>query len=100
VVGGSLGTGASWKWYAGGCASGSSIGTGTTLSVNPTTTTTYFVRAEGDCGNTTCASVQVTVNPATVGGTVASDQTICSGSQPAGFSLNGNIGAVVKWQKS
>jgi hypothetical protein len=101
VVGGSLGTGASWKWYAGGCGGGSSIGTGSTISVSPSATTTYYVRAEGDCGNTTCASVQVTVNPATVGGSVALDQTICSGNQPSGnFTLSGNVGSVVKWQKS
>ncbi|TMI88206.1 MAG: hypothetical protein E6H06_19265, partial [Bacteroidetes bacterium] len=101
VVGGSLGTGASWKWYAGGCGSGSSIGSGTTINVSPATTTTYFVKAEGDCGNSACASVQVTVNPATVGGSVAADQTICSGSQPSGsFTLSGNVGTVVKWQKS
>jgi PKD domain-containing protein/Ig-like domain-containing protein len=101
VVGGSLGTGAAWKWYVGGCGSGASIGTGPTISVHPTTTTTYYVRAEGDCGNSDCASVQVTVNPISVGGTVAADQTICSGSQPSGnFTLSGNVGSVVKWQKS
>src|SRR6266404_3056266 len=101
VTGGSLGTGASWKWYAGGCGSGSSIGTGATINVSPAITTTYYVRAEGDCGNSGCASVQVTVNPATVGGSVAADQTICSGSQPSGnFTLSGNVGTVVKWQKS
>jgi hypothetical protein len=83
VVGGSLGTGASWKWYKDGCASGASIGTGATISVNPTQTTTYFVRAEGDCNNTACASVQVGVNPASFGGTLASDRTICAGSDAA-----------------
>jgi PKD repeat protein len=101
VTGGSLGSGASWKWYAGGCGTGTSIGTGTTINVSPTQTTIYYVRAEGDCGNSNCASVQVTVNPATVGGSVAADQTICSGSQPSGnFTLSGNVGTVVKWQKS
>jgi hypothetical protein len=61
VTGGSLGTGASWKWYTGGCENGTYIGTGATINVNPQTTTTYFVRAEGDCGNTTCVYVTVTV---------------------------------------
>src|SRR4030095_818727 len=70
VVGGSLGTGASWKWYLGGCGTGTSIGTGATINVNPATTTTYYVRAEGDCGTTDCASVQVVVNPISVGGTL------------------------------
>jgi hypothetical protein len=59
--GGSLGTGASWVWYSGSCG-GSNVGTGTSVSVSPASTTTYYVRAEGPCGNTTCASVTVSVN--------------------------------------
>lgn len=59
---GSLGTGASWKWYTGSCG-GTLIGTGATLSnIAINTTTTYYVRAEGTCNTTTCASVTVTVN--------------------------------------
>ncbi|HEX6168463.1 MAG TPA: PKD domain-containing protein [Chitinophagaceae bacterium] len=100
VVGGSLGTGASWKWYKDGCASGASIGTGAMISVNPTQTTTYFVRAEGDCNNTACASVQVSVNPASFGGTLASDRTICAGSNVGLLSLTGNIGSIVRWEYS
>jgi hypothetical protein len=100
VVGGSLGTGASWKWYKDGCASGTSIGTGATISVNPTQTTTYFVRAEGDCNNTACASVQVAVNPASVGGTLASDRTVCGGSNGGLLSLTGNIGSILRWEYS
>ena len=100
VTGGSLGTGASWKWYVGGCASGASIGNGTTINVNPSQTTTYFVRAEGDCNNTTCASVQVTVNAASAGGTLASDKTICAGSNSGLLSLSGNIGSILRWEGS
>ena len=61
VQGGSLGTGASWKWYAGGCGQGGVVGTGSSISVEPTQTTTYYVRAEGDCNTTPCASVTVSV---------------------------------------
>jgi PKD repeat protein len=61
VVGGTLGNGASWKWYSGSCG-GTSEGVGATITVSPTATTTYYVRAEGDCNNTACASVTVTVN--------------------------------------
>jgi PKD repeat protein len=101
LTGGSLGSGASWKWYVGSCGSGSSIGTGTTINVVPAQTTTYYVRAEGDCGNTNCASVQVTVNPTSVGGSVAAVQTICSGNQlNSNLTLTGNTGTVIKWQKS
>ena len=100
VTGGTLGTGASWVWYAGGCASGSSIGSGASINVSPSQTTTYYVRAEGDCGNTSCATVQVIVNAATVGGTLSPNRTICSGSNSGLLSLSGNVGSVVRWESS
>jgi len=62
VAGGALGAGASWFWYAGSCG-GTQIGSGASINVSPDTTTTYFVRAEGDCNVTDCASVTVTVLP-------------------------------------
>jgi Ig-like domain CHU_C associated/Secretion system C-terminal sorting domain len=61
VVGGSLGTGAAWRWYSTSCG-GTLIGTGATISVTPLVTTTYFVRAEGNCNTTTCQPVTVTIN--------------------------------------
>jgi Ig-like domain CHU_C associated/Right handed beta helix region len=59
VSGGSLGTGASWRWYSGTCG-GTAIGTGASINVTVSNTTTFFVRAEGACNTTTCASVMVT----------------------------------------
>ena len=61
VTGGSLGSGASWKWYSGSCG-GTAVGTGASIVVTPAATTTYFVRAEGACNTTLCASVTVTVD--------------------------------------
>ncbi|MBN2765096.1 MAG: T9SS type A sorting domain-containing protein [Paludibacteraceae bacterium] len=61
VTGQSLGTNAQWKWYSGSCG-GTSVGTGTLINVTPTTTTTYYARAEGDCNTTDCVSFTVTVN--------------------------------------
>lgn len=61
ITGGSLGSGATWRWYSGSCG-GTLVGTGATLIVTVNTTTTYFVRAEGPCNTTTCASVTVAVN--------------------------------------
>ncbi|MBK8609256.1 MAG: putative Ig domain-containing protein [Chitinophagaceae bacterium] len=61
VTGGSLGSGASWKWYSGSCG-GTLVGTGATITIPVSATTTYFVRAEGTCNTTTCVSVSVTVN--------------------------------------
>jgi hypothetical protein len=59
ITGGTLGTGASWRWYTGSC-SGTLVGTGASISVTPAVTTTYYVRAEGTCNTTACQ--QVTVN--------------------------------------
>ncbi|MCX6275151.1 MAG: HYR domain-containing protein [Bacteroidetes bacterium] len=61
--GGSLGTGASWVWYEGGCGTGGSIGTGASITITPATNGAhvYFVRAQGACGNTACVSVTVNV---------------------------------------
>lgn len=65
VQGGSLGTNAVWKWYRNSCGD-TLIGTGTMISVLPSETTTYYVRAEGDCNITSCAQVTLTVNPCVI----------------------------------
>lgn len=61
ITGGSLGTSATWQWYSGSCG-GTPVGSGASLSVTPSVTTTYYVRAEGSCNNTACQQVTVTVN--------------------------------------
>lgn len=82
VAGGSLGTGATWKWYTGSCG-GTLVGSGATLSVSPTANTTYFVLAQGACNTTTCVSVAVTVNPVPFAIATPASQTICSGTAPS-----------------
>ncbi|MEZ5006978.1 MAG: T9SS type A sorting domain-containing protein [Chitinophagales bacterium] len=61
AVGGSLGTGATWKWYSD-AGFTTSVGSGSPLTVYPTGNTTFYVRAEGDCNNTLDRSVAVIVN--------------------------------------
>jgi hypothetical protein len=61
VTGGTFGTNAVYRWYAGGCGTGVSVGTGTTITVSPSSSTTYYVRIEGDCNVTSCVSVAVPV---------------------------------------
>jgi len=61
ITGGTLGTNASWKWYTG-SAGGTLVGTGSTLTVTPSVTTTYYVRAEGDCNTSTDQSVTVFIS--------------------------------------
>ena len=99
VSGGSLGTGAQWKWYAGSCG-GALVGIGATVLVNVSSTTTYYVRAEGDCNVTamrihnsncntsstdpTTATSNAPVNGICLGGTVTltvSGGTLGSGSK-------------------
>ncbi|MFM7672591.1 MAG: beta strand repeat-containing protein [Bacteroidota bacterium] len=63
TVGGTLAPGASWVWYSGSCG-GTRVGTGATLTLTGvSTSTTYFVRAEGGtCSNSACVSTTVTIN--------------------------------------
>jgi uncharacterized protein (TIGR02145 family)/uncharacterized repeat protein (TIGR02543 family) len=62
VTDGTLGTGGDWKWYKQSCG-GTAVGSGASIQVTPTSITTYYVRAEGVCGKTDCASVTVTFKP-------------------------------------
>ncbi len=77
VTGGVLNDAANWQWYSGSCG-GTPEGSGTTIAVSPSVTTTYYARGEGGCLAGPCASVTVTVNPmpnVTASGT----STICEG---------------------
>jgi hypothetical protein len=72
---------------------------------NQTTAGTYTIVATNTASG--CAatlnmtgSAVVTLDAATVGGTVTADQTICSGSTPTALTLAGNVGAVTKWQSA
>ncbi len=61
---GSLNDATNWHIYTGSCG-GTQIGTTATgtFNVNPTTTTTYYIRGEGGCVTPgSCGSVTVTVN--------------------------------------
>ena len=59
VSGGSLGTGAAWKWYLDGAFTTSAGTDGIALTVDPSVNTTYWVRAEGACN--TSGGVSATV---------------------------------------
>ncbi|HBS86863.1 MAG TPA: hypothetical protein DEA97_09915 [Bacteroidales bacterium] len=98
VSGGSLGTGASWYWYTGSCG-GTSVGTGASINVAPTATTTYYVRAQGDCNTTTCASVTVNVStPSSApAGIIASLTTICEGENVDLSVSGGTLGTGASW---
>lgn len=99
VVGGNLGGGAVWTWYDGGCGFGAAIGTGASISVSPAATTTYYVRAEGGCGNSTCASVQVVVNgPSTAPTSITtSNANVCAGANTTLTVNGGTLGGGAQW---
>ncbi|ATL48410.1 hypothetical protein COR50_15260 [Chitinophaga caeni] len=86
-VSGTLGTSAQWVWYEGGCGVGTAIGSGSSITVTPSATTTYYVRSEstGACANDICTSVTVNVDemPATV--SAGADQENCD---DATFTMN------------
>ena len=62
VQGGTLNGTSTWQWFSGNCT-GTPLGTGTSISVTPSSTTTYFVSASGSgaCPATACASGVVTL---------------------------------------
>jgi hypothetical protein len=60
--GGALGQGASWVWSTDASFIGSRQ-TGESITVSPTSSTQYYVRAEGTCGNSPSASQVVNVSP-------------------------------------
>jgi hypothetical protein len=78
VVGGSLGTGANWQWYTSSCG-GTSIGSGTTINVSPAVATTYYVRAEGTCNTSACASLTVTPPTQVTANITSSSNVLCFG---------------------
>ena len=95
----SLGTGATIQWFAGSCGS-TVIGTGNSITVTPTTNTTYFARISGTCNTTNCVSTTVTVNTlSTPPTTITGNSTICSGETTTLTATDMTIGtgAGVQW---
>ncbi len=91
------GSGTTFGWYTGSCG-GTSVGTGNNLSVSPLVTTTYYGRWENGCGNSTCQSVTINVNPLPVAATSASatSTTICEG-ETTTLSYSGGSGTTFGW---
>lgn len=79
-TGGSLGTGAQWRWYTGSCG-GTLVATGDSLVVFPVSTTTYYVRAEGVCDTTVCVSKTINIHPSLSPptGITSTSDTMCAG---------------------
>jgi hypothetical protein len=76
------------------------VGSNNNLSVSPISSKSYTATITALGCTITSSTVAVTINPTSVGGTVSSDQAICTGTAPASLTLTGNTGTVTKWQKS
>ncbi len=70
------------------------------VGATPSVPTQYIVTTQNSYGCTAKDTVTITIDPASVGGTIASDQSICVGTAPADLTLSDNIGTVVRWQQS
>jgi len=94
------GSGTTFAWYSSSCGV-TSVGSGNNLVVSPTTTTTYYGRWENTCGNSTCQSVTITVNPLSVAPTsvTATQTTICNGASTT-LSYIGGSGTTFAWYSS
>ncbi len=108
ALGGTYGGGASGAvWSDGGIGgtftnnSGSTPGTTTWAPPSSYTGTAVLtLTSTGLACSSASDTKNVVVTTPSVGGTVSSDQTICSGSSPSSLTLSGQTGSVVKWQKA
>lgn len=78
IISGQLNGASEWRWYTGSCG-GTLVGTGTSITVSPAVTTTYYARGEGGCAPAPgpCSQQTITVTPCTCLNPDAT--TICAG---------------------
>ncbi len=88
-------TGTGIQWYANN--SGGSPLPGSTPLVNGTTY--HASQTINGCESNTRTPVIVNLPSASVGGTASSNQSVCSGAQPANITLSGHSGSI-QWQRS
>lgn len=76
--------------------------TSTTLTAVNLTSTTYYraVVKIGSCPEANSGVASVTVNPATVAGTVTGGTPICTGSTSGLLTLGAHTGSVIRWESS
>ncbi len=97
LLGGSLGSWAEWRWYEGACG-GPVAGSGTTLKVAPTVTTTYYVGpADGCVPIGACRAVTVQVREAAGSFTATTPTAACP---PLLVSFEDQTPGAVAWQWS
>jgi hypothetical protein len=105
VSGGSLGTGATWKWYTNSACTQAASGTalqsnGSQFEITPSLTATYYVRAEGTCNKTTPANRTITVQDVSEPPTeiYAVKSSFCNGDSITLSVVNGTLGSNATWK--
>lgn len=97
AIGGELAEGAKYRWYTEECG-GTSIGVGESITVTPKKATEYFVRAEGACNWTDCASINIIVSDQfNLPKTIIQDQNIYSPEDGTTLRLDGVNGIGKEW---
>jgi gliding motility-associated-like protein len=92
-----------WEFSTDGGVTWNSISNTTTTQNYANLTATRMYRAvvqSSPCVSANSAAATITVSPATVGGTVTANATVCLGSNSGSVTLSGNVGAVLNWQQS
>jgi uncharacterized protein (TIGR02145 family) len=102
VNGGSRGSGAQWKWYTNeACTTPVPVkDTGTVITVSPTLTTTYYVRAEGGCEISGKVSTTISVDTMTIPptGATANPGNVCPGGSTILSVVGGKLGTGSSWK--
>ena len=103
ATGGAMSATSSYQWGTGSTV-GSNIITGQTaasITVSPAFDTVYWTRRVDIATDNITGGVTLTVSIiSSVGGTLSGNQYICAGASASDIVLTGNVGNVVKWQKS
>ena len=104
------GTNIGYQWYVDGTTAltntspYSGVTTSTLTITNPSYALNgkqYKVIVSGDCApNDTSITVTLTVDPASVGGSITGSATVCSGANSTLLTLSGYTGTITKWQSS
>jgi hypothetical protein len=95
--GGQLALGDRWVWYEDRCG-GVKVGEGSSITVRPTATTQYFVRAENTAPASNCTQAQVTVDNNSEAATgIDAPQKVCVGSSARLTVKGGKLGLNAKW---
>ena len=94
-----MGSGAYWNWYSSSCG-GTFLFSGLNKIITPTSTLTYFVRAESSCNTTLCRSITITVKDSSItpNSISATNNIICNPAETSDLTLNGGtLGTDANW---